>query len=201
MGWPPRWPAPPINPLFVNFWGGEMTTTKNDPKKVDTLMGGAILLAVGLVVGAIAFMNIGPYREMVLAALTTWGWLAWVYTVPVVGPLLQGGAVLIATVLGAALFAGIQLAEIWPIVSAEKSTATPTWGRKMLFLVGLACVAYGLDAVACSFFWPPLKVSFEQFRWAALLADIAWGNLAVTLITLFGLSAYVWLWRAIARVM
>jgi hypothetical protein len=71
----------------------------------------------------------------------------------------------------------------------------------MLFLVSLACVCYALDAVACSFFWPPLKVPFDQFRWAALLSDVAWGNLFVTLVTLFGLSAYVWLWRQIARVM
>lgn len=173
----------------------------NDPKKVDTLIGGAILLAAGLVVGAIAFMNIGPYRDLIYNGLTTWGWIDWLYTVPMVGPLLDQGAVLIATILGAAIFAGIQLAEIWPLVSAEKSGASAGWGRQMLFLVGLACVAYGLDAVACSFFWPPLKVSFDQFRWAALLSDVAWGNMAVTLVTLFGLSVYVWLWRAIARVM
>jgi hypothetical protein len=48
---------------------------------------------------------------------------------------------------------------------------------------------------------PLLKVPFDQFRWAALLSDVAWGNLFVTLVTLFGLSAYVWLWRQIARVM
>jgi hypothetical protein len=176
-------------------------TTKNDPKKVDTLMGGAILLAAGLVVGAIAFMNVGPYRDLIFKALTEWGWVAWLYTVPVVGQWLEGSAYLLAVVMGAALFAGIQLGEIWPLVSSERPSKSQRWGSKMLFLVSLACVCYALDAVACSFFWPPLTVPFEQFRWAALLSDVAWGNLFVTLVTLFGLSAYVWLWRQIARVM
>lgn len=181
-----------------------MTATEaktNDPKKVDTLMGGAILLAMGLVVGGIAFMNVGPYRDLIYSALTDWGWLAWLYTIPVVGNWLDAAAVVLAIVVGAALFAGIQLGEIWPLVSAEKTTKDRRWGRKMLFLVALACCCYILDAVACSFFWPPLKVSFEQFRWAALLSDVAWGNLFVTLVTLFGLSGYVWLWRRIVRVM
>lgn len=134
-------------------------------------------------------------------ALTAWGWLGWLYALPLVGDLLTAGAAVIATVVGGAIFAGIQLAEIWPIVTADGDGHGPQHGAKMLFLVGLACVAYGLDAVACSFFWPPLNVPFSQFRWAALLSDIAWGNLAVTLVTLFGLSAYVWLRKAIARVM
>ncbi|NJN22038.1 MAG: hypothetical protein HC812_13720 [Leptolyngbya sp. RL_3_1] len=172
-----------------------------DPKKVDTLMGGAILLAAGLVVGAIAFMNVGPYRDLIYSALTEWGWLSWLYTIPVIGQWLDSAAILLAIIVGAALFAGIQLGEIWPLVSAEKTTKDRKWGRKMLFLVALACCCYALDAVACSFFWPPLKVDFQQFRWAALLSDIAWGNLFVTLVTLFGLSGYVWLWRQIARVM
>jgi hypothetical protein len=59
-------------------------TTKNDPRKVDTLMGGAILLATGLVVGAIAFMNIGPYRDLIHNALTQWGWVDWLFAIPVV---------------------------------------------------------------------------------------------------------------------
>ena len=166
---------------------------KNDPKKVDTLMGGAILLATGLVVGGIAFMNVGPYRGMIYNALFTWGWVDWLFSIPLIGAFLEAS--------GAALFAGIQLGEIWPLVSAEKTTKDRRWGQKMLFLVALACCCYALDAIACSFFWPPLQVSFAQFRWAALLSDIAWGNLFVTLVTLFGLSAYVWLWRQIARVM
>jgi hypothetical protein len=175
--------------------------TKNDPKKVDTLMGGAILLASGLVVGAIAFMNIGPYRDLIHNALTEWGWVDWLFSVPVVGAWLDSSAVVLSVVIGAAIFAGIQLGEVWPLVTAMKTTKSKHWGSKMLFLVSLACVCYALDAVACSFFWPPLKVPFDQFRWAALLSDVAWGNLFVTLVTLFGLSAYVWLWRQIARVM
>lgn len=176
-------------------------TKTQDPRKVDTLMGGAILLATGLVVGAIAFMNVGPYRDLIYAALTEWGWVDWLFSMPVIGQWLAASAQVIAVAVGVALFAGIQLGEIWPLVSAQKTTQDSRWGRKMLFLVALACCCYALDAVACSFFWPPLKVSFEQFRWAALLSDVAWGNLFVTLVTLFGLSAYVWLWRAIARVM
>jgi hypothetical protein len=176
-------------------------TTKNDPKKVDTLMGGAILLASGLVVGAIAFMNVGPYRDLIHNALTEWGWVDWLFSVPVVGNWLDASGLVLSVVIGAALFAGIQLGEVWPLVTAMKTTRSKHWGSKMLFLVSLACVCYALDAIACSFFWPPLLVPFDQFRWAALLSDVAWGNLFVTLVTLFGLSAYVWLWRQIARVM
>jgi hypothetical protein len=175
--------------------------TKNDPRKVDTLMGGAILLASGLVVGAIAFMNIGPYRDLIHNALTEWGWVDWLFSVPVVGQWLDTSGLVLSVVIGAALFAGIQLGEVWPLVTAMKTTRSKHWGSKMLFLVSLACVCYALDAIACSFFWPPLLVPFDQFRWAALLSDVAWGNLFVTLVTLFGLSVYVWLWRQIARVM
>jgi hypothetical protein len=175
--------------------------TKNDPRKVDTLMGGAILLASGLVVGAIAFMNIGPYRDLIHNALTEWGWVDWLFSVPVVGNWLDASSLVLSVVIGAALFAGIQLGEVWPLVTAMKTTKSKHWGSKMLFLVSLACVCYALDAIACSFFWPPLLVPFDQFRWAALLSDVAWGNLFVTLVTLFGLSVYVWLWRQIARVM
>jgi hypothetical protein len=175
--------------------------TKNDPKKVDTLMGGAILLAAGLVVGAIAFMNVGPYRDLIHNALTEWGWVDWLFSVPVVGKWLDASSLVLSVVIGAALFAGIQLGEVWPLVTAMKTTRSKHWGSKMLFLVSLACVCYALDAIACSFFWPPLLVPFDQFRWAALLSDVAWGNLFVTLVTLFGLSVYVWLWRQIARVM
>lgn len=173
----------------------------NDPKKVDTLMGGAILLAAGAVVGGIAFMNVGPYRDLIYRAIAEWGWVDWVFTVPLLGPLLEGSVYVVALGLGLLLFAGIQLGEVWPLVTAMKTSKAKNWGSKMLFLVALACVCYALDAVACSFFWPPLKVPFDQFRWAALLSDVAWGNLFVTLITLFGLSGYVWLWRHIARVM
>lgn len=176
---------------------------RNDPKRVDTLMGWCILGAVGMCVGLVFFLNIGPYRDLMFNVLFNWGWLNWVFTVPLLGAMIQSAGQVIALVLAVCLFAGIQLAEIWPMVSADsdRERNSDQWGHAMRFRVGLACIAYGLDAIACSAFWPPLAVPFEQFRWAALLGDIAWMNIVVSLVTLFGLSAYVWLHRAIARVM
>jgi hypothetical protein len=119
--------------------------TKNDPKKVDTLMGGAILLASGLVVGAIAFMNIGPYRDLIHNALTEWGWVDWLFSVPVVGAWLDSSAVVLSVVIGAAIFAGIQLGEVWPLVTAMKTTKYEALGQQdaVFGVVGLCLLCPG----------------------------------------------------------
>lgn len=184
-----------------------MTTNKpkfsQDPERIDTAMGGAIIFAIGLVVGLILFLNLGPYRTFIFNVFFSWGWLDWLFLVPILGGLLRWSGNILSLLIGTSLFIGIQLAEIWPLVSmdSDKARTSDSWGEAMIVRVSVACVAYIADAIACVTFWPPLAVPFEQFRWAGLLGDIAWGNIGISFVTLFGLSAFVLASRWIARVM
>jgi|GEM_PF-2261149 len=51
---------------------------KNDPKKVDSMIGWLILIGFGGVVFVALCQNIGPYSSMMTAALQSFGIFRWI---------------------------------------------------------------------------------------------------------------------------
>jgi|GEM_PF-1208585 len=166
---------------------------KNDPKKVDSLIGWIILVGFGGVVFLALCQNIAPYSSLFTARIQGFWLFSWV-------PFL---ARVIGFLMGSLTLAAVQAAEIWPLLlldtPAEERDAE--WAQKMRVACTVASGGYAIDAMACAHFWPPLKVPFAVFRYAPTWGAIAFGNIAIAGFTLFGLAAYVFLWRYIRKVM
>ena len=166
---------------------------KNDPKKVDSLIGWIILIGFGGLVFIALAQNIGPYTYVITERINGFGIFRWV-------PFL---ARIVGFLLGTLTLAAVQAAEIWPLLLLDTPAEEQTdeWNQKMRVACTVASGGYAMDAVACAHFWPPLKVSFETFRYAPTWGGVAWGNIAIAGFTLFGLASYVFLWRYIRKVM
>lgn len=166
---------------------------KNDPKKVDSLIGWIILIGFGGVVFIALCQNIGPYSTVMTRALESFGVMRWIPVLPRI----------LGFLLGTFTLAAVQAAEIWPLLLLDTpdEQRTDEWNRKMRVACTVASGGYVIDAIACAYFWPPLKSDFSTFRYAPTWGSVAWLNIAIALFTLFGLAAYVWLWRYIRKVM
>jgi len=166
---------------------------KNDPKKVDSLIGWIILIGFGGVVFVALCQNIGPYSSLMTDALRTFGVMRWVPILPRI----------LGFILGTFTLAAVQSAEVWPLLLLDTPAEAQTdeWNQKMRVACTVACGGYAIDAAAVARFWPPLNVDFAVFRYAPTWGGVAWGNIAIAAFTLFGLAAYVFLWRYIRKVM
>ncbi len=166
---------------------------KNDPKKVDSLIGWIILIGFGGVVFLALCQNIAPYSSLITNLVDGFWLFRWVR------PLAR----ITGFILGTFTLAAVQAAEVWPLLLLDTPAEerNEDWNRKIRVACTVASGGYAVDAFACANFWPPLKVAFATFRYAPTLGAIAWGNIAIALFTLFGLAAYVWLWRYIRKVM
>ena len=165
---------------------------KNDPRKVDTLVGWIILIGFGGVVFLALAQNLGPYSSVATNALRTFGVARWIPALP---PIL-------GFLLGALTLAAVQAAEIWPLLLLDSSAEerSESWNQKLRVACTVASGAYVIDALACAWFWPPLS-DLATFRYAPTWGAVQWTNVAIALFTLFGLAFYVWLWNLIRRVM
>lgn len=165
----------------------------NDPKKVDSFIGWIILIGFGGVVFLALCQNIAPYSSLITNLVDGFWLFRWVRPLARVA----------GFILGTFTLAAVQASEVWPLLLLDTPAEerNEEWNRKMRVACTVASGGYALDALACANFWPPLKVAFATFRYAPTWGAIAWGNIAIALFTLFGLAAYVWLWRYIRKVM
>ncbi|WP_204139555.1 hypothetical protein [Halomicronema sp. CCY15110] len=174
-----------------------VTTNKseqhNDPKKVDTLIGWLILIGFGGVVFVALCQNIAPYSTVITNAISGFWLFRWVGIL----------AKITGLIFGILTLAAVQAAEVWPLLLLDTPAEEQTeeWNQKMRVACTVACGGYAIDATACARFWPALNVDFAVFRFAPTWGAVAWGNIAIAGFTLFGLAAYVFLWRYIRKVM
>lgn len=168
---------------------------QQNPHKVDTIPGFIILIGFGFFLAVIAAMNAEPYGRFVYERIQGLWLIGWLLSI-------LPGSQLFAHLIGLCGFIGIQMGEVWPLMrkGSPAETEHPKWHLAMMGTCIIALICYVIDIVACLTFWPPLKVSLEAFRFAGLWSQIAWGNIIVILLTLFGLSLYVVLWRFVRRI-
>lgn len=166
---------------------------KNDPKKVDSLVGWLILIGFGGVVFFVLCQNIAPYSTLFTSLMRQ---------VPMLG-FIPGIPRILGFVIGVMCLAAVQSAEVWPLLMLDTPTEErdEEWNRRVKTACVIATFGYAFDATACAFFWPPLKVAFSVFRYAPTFGAIAWLNIAIAITTLFGLAAYVLLWRYVRKIM
>jgi hypothetical protein len=171
----------------------EKSKQKNDPKRVDSLIGWAILIGFGGVTFFALCQNIAPYSTLFTDLMRR---------IPLVGalPIVPG---ILGFLVGIGCLAAVQSAEVWPLLMLDTPTEErdEEWNRRIKTACTIACGGYVIDAAACAKFWPPLNVEFAVFRYAPTFGAIAWGNIAIAVFTLFGLAAYVCLWRYVRKVM
>ena len=170
----------------------------NDTERVDTLIGWAILIGPGGVLFYYLALNLFPYadffgqlvRNLVPADFIGAG-------------ILRSVATLFGWVVGSMALVAVQSAEAWPVLlgGSPKETRTDRWEQKMFVASTVATFGYALDAFFCARFWPVLKVTMEQFRFARMWQLIDLGNIATTIVTMFGVAVYVLLWRFVRRAM
>lgn len=167
--------------------------SQNDPRKVDSLIGWAILLGFGGVTFFALCQNIAPYSSFFTALITRIPWLS----------RLPWFAGILGFVVGIGCLAAVQAAEVWPLLLLDtpQEQRDVEWGRRMKTACMIASGGYAIDAAACARFWPPLTVDFAVFRFAPTWSAINWGHIGIALFTLFGLAGYVLLWRYVRKVM
>ncbi|MGD1941714.1 MAG: hypothetical protein ACFB0G_10415 [Leptolyngbyaceae cyanobacterium] len=166
---------------------------RNDPKRVDSLIGWAILIGFGGVTFFALCQNIGPYTSLFTSLVRQIPMMRWLPWVPAA----------LGFIVGIGCLAAVQSAEMWPLLMLDTPSEArdEDWNRRIRTACTIACGGYAIDAAACAKFWPPLTVDFAVFRYAPTLSAIAWGNIAIAIFTLFGLAAYVCLWRYVRQVM
>jgi hypothetical protein len=173
-------------------------TTFNNPERVDTLIGWAILIGAGGVLFFCLARNLFPYAAFfgdLIRDLVPPDWVG--------AKFLRAIATLAGWVVGTLALVAVQSAEAWPVLlgGSPKETRTDRWEQKMQVATTVATIGYGLDAFFCAKFWPVLKVSMEQFRFARMWQLVDLGNIGTTIVTLFGVALYVLLWRFVRRAM
>jgi hypothetical protein len=171
--------------------------TWNNPERVDTAIGWLILIGAGGALFFVLSMNIVPYTSFFGGLLSRL-----VGDFPGAG-ILRAIATLAGWVVGAMALVAVQSAEAWPVLlgGSPKESRTERWEQKMFVASVVATVGYALDAFLCARFWPVLSVPLNQFRFARMWGLIQWGNVGTTVVTLFGVAAYILLWRFVRRAM
>jgi len=171
----------------------EKSKQTNNPKKVDSLIGWMILIGFGGVTFFALCQNIAPYSTLFAGLMRR---IPLLEALPVVPGIL-------GFVVGIGCLAAVQSAEVWPLLMLDTPTEErdEEWSRRIKTACTIACGGYVIDAAACAQFWPPLTVEFAVFRYAPTFSAIAWGNIVIAAFTLFGLAAYVCLWRYVRKVM
>ncbi|MEM6838844.1 MAG: hypothetical protein AAF609_18560 [Cyanobacteria bacterium P01_C01_bin.120] len=166
---------------------------KNDPKKVDSMIGWIILMGFGCVVGFVLVQNIAPYSTLFTGLMQQVPLLGWIPGIPS----------FLGLIVGVMCLAAVQSAEIWPqlMLDTPAEYRDEEWKRRVSTACVVATFGYAFDVAACASFWPALKVPFTTFRYAPTWGAVDWLNIAIAATTLFGLAAYVWLWRYIRKVM
>lgn len=169
------------------------TKRKNDPKKVDSVIGWLILMGFGAVTFFALCQNIAPYTTLFTTLVQQLPLMRWLPGVPSI----------LGFIVGIGCLAAVQSAEVWPLLLLDTPTEErdAEWNRRIKTACTIASGGYVIDASACAKFWPPLNVDFAVFRYAPTWGAIAWGNIGIAIFTLFGLAAYVCLWRYVRRAM
>lgn len=166
---------------------------RNDPKKVDSLIGWLILIGFGAVTFFALCQNIAPYSTLFAGLMRQ---------IPLLGmlPIIPG---ILGFIVGIGCLAAVQSAEVWPLLLLDtpQEERDEEWNRRIKTACTIASGGYVIDAAACAKFWPPLNVEFAVFRYAPTWGAIAWGNIGIAIFTLFGLAAYVCLWRYVRKAM
>jgi hypothetical protein len=162
-----------------------------NPKRIDTAIGWTIIAGAAMVLTPILARNIEPYQSAIFELAP--GIIRWIMRLPVVGWA-------IATVA----FAAVQAAEVWPLLSEETAEElnSPVWRRAMSTRWVLAAIAYGIDALMCARYWPILRegVSAQMLIAGFNLRLINQGAFVQTILTLFGCTLFILLYRYVRRI-
>ena len=167
------------------------TQLKNNPKRVDSLIGWLIIAGAAMVLLPILARNIEPYQSAMYDMAP--GYLQWFMRLPVLGWL----SALVA-------FAAVQAAEVWPLLSEEspEESSSAQWKKKIAVRWVLASIAYGIDASMCARFWPilPEGVTVQMLIASFNFGLVNRGAFVQTGLTLFGCSLFILLFRYVRRI-
>lgn len=168
----------------------QATRTQNI-KQVDTLIGWVIIAGAAMVLTPILARNIEPYQSAIFELAP--GVIRWIMRLPVVG-----------WVVATVAFAAVQAAEVWPLLSEEspEERHSREWKRAIKTRWVLAAVAYAIDALMCARFWPilPEGTSIQMLIAAFNLSLINQSAAVQTLLTLFGCTLFILLFRYVRRI-
>lgn len=162
-----------------------------NPKQVDSLIGWLIIAGAAMVLTPILARNIEPYQSAIYELAP--GVIRWVMRLPVVG-----------WVVATVAFAAVQAAEVWPLLSEEspEERHSQEWKKAIKVRWVLAAVAYAIDALMCARYWPILRegTSVQMLIASFNLNLINQGAFIQTILTLFGCTFFILLFRYVRRI-
>ena len=168
-----------------------MQTRIQNPKRIDSLIGWLIIAGGAMVLTPILARNIEPYQSAIYELAP--GIIRWVMRLPVVG-----------WVIATVAFAAVQAAEVWPLLSEEtpEEMTSPEWKRSISTRWVLAAVAYAIDALMCARYWPilPEGTSVQMLIAGFNISLIDKGAFVQTILTLFGCTLFILLYRYVRRI-
>lgn len=173
----------PVQTVTVRSSTGSSNQSGGLFKWVDYIFGNTgvlhrvILSGTGVLILGVFYRNIAPYSALMARVFSDGG----------------GAPNILSTIAGIAVFSAVQAAEVLPL-------AVPR-NRSDLYRVSkfVSWVAFGWDFVACFHYFPPIRVSFDIFRFAPSFSGLDWGNLVLLLVTVFGLTLWVMLRNEFAK--
>ncbi len=168
-----------------------MQKAKNNPKTIDSLIGWVIIAGAAMVLCPALARNIEPYQSAIYELAP--GIIRWVMRLPVVG-----------WVVATVAFAAVQAAEVWPLLSEEspEEMHSQEWKRSISTRWLLAAIAYAIDALMCARYWPILRegVSVQMLIAGFNFNLINQGAAIQTILTLFGCTLFILLYRYVRRI-
>jgi hypothetical protein len=168
-----------------------MQTRTQNSKQIDTTIGWLIIAGGAMVLTPILARNIEPYQSAIFELAP--GVIRWIMGLPVVGWL-----------IAIVVFAAVQAAEVWPLLSEEspEERRSQEWKKSLKMRWVLAAIAYAIDALMCARYWPilPEGVSIQMLVATFDLSLINQGAAVQTVLTLFGCSLFIVLFRYVRRI-
>ena len=144
----------------------------------DILAGRVILSGAGVVVGLVICANIAPYSKLANQTITkTLG-----LNLPWLGRL-----------SGVCGLAAVQVGEVYPYTMNRPNRIAYVNSK------AISVIAYGIDATIAIKSWNPLKVPLTDFLQVPLPSSISFTNIGIILVLLFGVEAFIKLWRMVGQ--
>jgi len=168
-----------------------MQTRLQNPKTIDSMIGWLIIAGAAMVLTPILARNIEPYQSAIFELAP--GIIRWFMALPGIG-----------WVIATVAFAAVQAAEVWPLLSEESQEEqhSQEWKKAIKVRWVLAAIAYGIDALMCARYWPilPEGTSVQMLIAAFNISLINRGAFIQTILTLFGCTMFILLYRYVRRV-
>lgn len=165
----------------------------NNPDKIDSVIGWVIIAGLSCALAVILSLNLEPYQNLILAAGRRAFMLRMVLIIPGV-----------SWILAVLSFSCVQFLEVLPLLAKRQfeDQEYEAFLISMMIRLALSIPAFLLDTFLSLRFFPVLNegITPDMLFLAFNPSMVNWANCLIVVFTIFGLTLFIIIKRAVARV-